>query len=130
VYKIETTTYICLSVPSGRPQITSAQNLSSTSLRVTWRPPHPSTVHGEFLGYRVVYRQHHENNRRTEEDVREVVLDEAEANNIVIKGLNPFTRYFVSVQVVNPEGAGPSATCVVGTDEGGELDQYKNGLKN
>ncbi len=108
-----------LSAPSGRPQITSAQNVSSTSVRVTWLPPPAGTVNGEFLGYRVAYRRHHENNRRTEEDVRETVVDDAEATQHVISGLAPFTRYFVSIQVVNPEGVGPSATCTVSTDEGG-----------
>ena len=64
-------------------------------------------------------RKHHENARRTEEDVREVVLDDAEARRVDLEGLLPFTRYSVSVQVVNPEGVGPTATCTVSTDEGG-----------
>ena len=64
-------------------------------------------------------RKHHENARRTEEDVQEVVLDDAEARRVDLDGLVPFTRYSVSVQVVNPEGVGPTATCTVSTDEGG-----------
>lgn len=66
------------------------------------------------------HRKHHENARRTEEDVREVVLDDAEARRFDLEGLVPFTRYSVSVQVINPEGVGPTATCTVSTDEGGE----------
>ena len=67
------------------------------------------------------HRKHHENARRTEEDVREVVLDDAEARFVDLEGLFPFTRYSVSVQVINPEGVGPTATCTVSTDEGGRF---------
>ncbi len=35
-------------------------------------------------------------------------------------GLLPFTQYLVSIQALNPKGAGPSATVVVMTDEGGQ----------
>ena len=69
-------------------------------------------------------RKHHENARRTEEDVQEVVLDDAEARRVDLDGLVPFTRYSVSVQVVNPEGVGPTATCTVSTDEGGGWVQH------
>lgn len=37
-----------------------------------------------------------------------------------IKNLRPFTQYLVSLQVTNPEGAGPPSTIAVMTDEGGE----------
>ena len=45
-----------LTVPSGKPTITAAHNTSSTSIRLSWRAPHPSTIHGEFLGYRIAFR--------------------------------------------------------------------------
>ena len=53
--------------------------------------------------------------------MREVVVDDAEARRVDLEGLVPFTRYSVSVQVINPEGVGPTATCTVSTDEGGGL---------
>ena len=37
-----------------------------------------------------------------------------------LNGLLPFTQYLVSIQALNPKGAGPSATVVVMTDEGGQ----------
>ena len=76
----------------------------------------------------MAFRKHHENNRRTEEDVREVVVDDAEATEYVIKSLEPFTRYFVSIQVINPEGVGPSASCTVSTDEGGQFQFPLSGV--
>ena len=40
--------------PSGKPTITSAHNTTSSSIYLAWEPPHPSTLHGEFLGYQVL----------------------------------------------------------------------------
>ena len=40
-------------LPSGKPTITSAHNLSSNSIKISWRPPNDSTINGEFLGYQV-----------------------------------------------------------------------------
>ena len=42
--------------PSGKPTITEAANASASALRLAWAPPHPSTLHGEFLGYRLSVR--------------------------------------------------------------------------
>ena len=38
----------------------------------------------------------------------------------VISGLATYTQYLVSLQVINPKGAGPSSTVVVMTNEGGK----------
>ena len=43
-------------VPSGKPTITSAHNTSGSSIYLAWEPPHPATLHGEFLGYTLSYR--------------------------------------------------------------------------
>lgn len=43
-------------MPDGKPTVTMAYNTSSTSIHISWRPPHKSTIHGEFLGYRISYR--------------------------------------------------------------------------
>ena len=45
-----------LTVPDGKPVITTAYNISSTALHITWQPPPRDTIHGEFLGYRIEYR--------------------------------------------------------------------------
>jgi receptor-type tyrosine-protein phosphatase gamma len=44
------------SEPSGKPRVTAAHNTSSTSLYLSWQPPEPNSIHGEFLGYRISYR--------------------------------------------------------------------------
>ncbi|CAD7089966.1 unnamed protein product [Hermetia illucens] len=43
-------------VPIGKPVTTIAHNTSSTSIYISWKPPPPDTILGEFLGYRITYR--------------------------------------------------------------------------
>lgn len=45
-----------ISVPTGKPIITSAHNTSATSIYLAWKAPSPDTIHGEFLGYRIGYK--------------------------------------------------------------------------
>lgn len=106
-------------VPSGKPTITAAQNTSSTSLQLSWRPPDPATLHGEFLGYRVAYKPR---NAAGSDSVREVMIKDPSVVKYTIQKLEIFTQYLVSLQVYNPEGLGPSTTVVVMTDEGSEFN--------
>ena len=50
-----------IAVPDGKPVVTSAHNASSTSIYVTWKPPPKSSIHGEFLGYRLAYKERDDN---------------------------------------------------------------------
>lgn len=36
-------------------------NKTASSLRLEWHPPQKSTIHGEFLGYRLRYRKNMNN---------------------------------------------------------------------
>lgn len=103
-------------VPSGKPRITAAHNTSSTSIQLKWSSPEDSTIHGEFLGYRVAYKP------RTAiggDAVQEIRIKDPLISRYTIQRLEIFTQYLVSLQVYNPEGLGPSTTVVVMTDEGG-----------
>eukprot|EP00090_Calanus_glacialis_P013507 TRINITY_DN22191_c0_g1_i1.p1 TRINITY_DN22191_c0_g1~~TRINITY_DN22191_c0_g1_i1.p1 ORF type:complete len:1215 (-),score=130.86 TRINITY_DN22191_c0_g1_i1:761-4405(-) len=101
-------------VPSGKPTITSAHNTSSDSIYLAWEPPHPSTLHGEFLGYQLSYRS-----RDAEKsNVTKIKIKGPNVSQYTIKNLSVFTQYLVSLEVVNPEGYGPATTVVVMTDEG------------
>ena len=101
-------------VPSGKPTITSAHNTSADSLYLAWEPPHPSTLHGEFLGYQLSYRE-----RDMDKDNSTLVdIKGPGAREFTIKSLCVFTQYLVSLEVRNPEGLGPATTVVVMTDEG------------
>ena len=103
------------SVPSGKPTITAAHNTSSTSIQLSWRAPHPSTLHGEFLGYRIAFKPRNAG----QDQVQEVLIKDPGISKYTIQRLQIFTQYLVSLQVQNPEGLGPSTTVVVMTDEGG-----------
>ena len=105
-----------VSVPSGKPRITAAHNTSSSSIQLKWSPPEDSTIHGEFLGYRIAFKP------RTAvggDAVQEIRIKDPLISRYTIQKLEIFTQYLVSLQVYNPEGLGPSTTVVVMTDEGG-----------
>ena len=100
--------------PSGKPTITSAHNTTSRSLYLSWEPPHTSTLHGEFLGYQLSYRERDLDRQNT----TRLTIKGPTVSEFTIKNLSVFTQYLVSLQVMNPEGVGPATTVVVMTDEG------------
>lgn len=51
---------------------------------------------------------------------REIIVGDPSQTSFVVKGLNTFTPYKFSVQVMNPAGDGPVAEVLAMTDEGGE----------
>ncbi|CAB3361379.1 Hypothetical predicted protein [Cloeon dipterum] len=101
-------------VPDGKPTITTAHNTSATSIHISWRPPTPDSIHGEFLGYRVAYRQRD----RSSQPLKEIFIRDPNVNSFTIQNLDVYSQYLVSLQVFNPEGHGPSTTVLVMTDEG------------
>ncbi len=82
---------------------------------MTWRPPDPSTIHGEFLGYRITYKPRD----GAPDQIKEIRIKDQETEKYAIQRLQIYTEYLVSVQVFNPAGLGPSTTVTVWTDEGG-----------
>jgi hypothetical protein len=48
----------------------TAHNTSSTSVRISWKPPPLDTIHGEFLGYRITYRVRD----KQPEDIKEIYI--------------------------------------------------------
>lgn len=57
-------------MPDGKPTVTMAYNTSSTSIHISWRAPHKSTIHGEFLGYRISYRPR----EKGDDEVKEIYI--------------------------------------------------------
>jgi len=102
-------------VPSGKPTITAAHNLSSNSIKISWRAPNASTINGEFLGYQISWK---DRNSQNPDDINSVSIKDPTETRHIISGLNTYTQYLVSLQVINPKGLGPSSTVVVMTDEG------------
>ncbi|XP_065074561.1 protein sidekick-1-like [Ochlerotatus camptorhynchus] len=101
-------------VPTGKPVTTIAHNTSASSLYISWKPPPPDTILGEFLGYRITYRTRD----RNPDDVQEIYIRDSSVESHEIHNLQTYTQYLVSIQVFNPEGLGPPTTVLVMTDEG------------
>ena len=64
-------------VPRGKPLIVRVQNLSASSVVVSWRPPDNDTIHGEFLGYRLNWRPRDASDARLPEEVEQYVYAKA-----------------------------------------------------
>ncbi|KAI8130856.1 Down syndrome cell adhesion molecule-like protein 1 [Lucilia cuprina] len=92
--------------PTGKPIPTAAHNTSSTSVYISWKPPPPDTILGEFLGYRITYRPRD----RNPNDTKEIYIRDSTIESHEILNLEPYTQYKVTVQVFNPEGLGPETT--------------------
>ncbi|KAK3870989.1 hypothetical protein Pcinc_023822 [Petrolisthes cinctipes] len=104
-------------LPEGKPIFTAAHNASSTSILLHWKPPSQSTVHGEFLGYRITLVPRDIPDPRPDQIVH-ITIKEHTATSHLVQGLRTYTQYLVSLQVFNPEGNGPTSTVAVMTDEG------------
>ncbi|TDG52372.1 hypothetical protein AWZ03_001202 [Drosophila navojoa] len=100
--------------PTGKPIPTTAHNTSSSSVYISWKPPAPDTILGEFLGYRITYRPRD----RSPNDTKEIYIRDNTVESHEIQNLETYTQYKVTVQVFNPEGLGPETTILVMTDEG------------
>ena len=73
----ETIKLIFFTEPSAQPVIVSTSNTSASSVRVDWVRPHQDTIHGEFLGYKLTYRQR--NGTEQEMSPREVFIKNPES---------------------------------------------------
>ncbi|XP_023243545.1 protein sidekick-2-like [Centruroides sculpturatus] len=102
-----------MEVPVGKPVVTNAYGVGSSSIRLHWVPPSQSTIYGEFSGYRITFRF-----RDKPEEKKVIVIRDPIIRDFTINNLATFTRYIISVQVFNPRGEGPSTSVGVKTGEG------------
>ena len=61
-----------------------AHNTSSTSVRISWKPPPTDTIHGEFLGYRITYRARD----KQAEDIKEIYIRDSSVEVCVVINLS------------------------------------------
>ncbi|KAJ8978165.1 hypothetical protein NQ317_004214 [Molorchus minor] len=104
-----------IAAPSGHVTVTNAKNVSAGSVYFSWSAPPNETIFGEFLGYRISYKP-----RTRPEENKEIYVRDPSVTNHILTRLEPWTQYYVTVQVFNPEGLGPNTTVLIMTDEGGE----------
>lgn len=113
--------YVGEAVPTGQPRGVDGAPVSSTEVRLRWKPPQQQQQNGDLLGYKIFYLvtdspQDLEDGRKHEEEI-EVVPASTTAHSLVF--LDKFTEYRVQLLAFNPAGDGPrSAPITVKTLQG------------
>lgn len=113
--------YVGEAVPTGQPRSVDGAPVSSTEVRLRWKPPQQQQQNGDLLGYKIFYLvtdspQELEDGRKHEEEI-EVVPASTTAHSLVF--LDKFTEYRVQILAFNPAGDGPrSAPITVKTLQG------------
>jgi protein sidekick len=101
-------------VPTGEPRNIEAVAISSTEVRLQWRPPKQNMQNGDLLGYKIFYLvtespQPLEVGRKNEEEI-EVVPASYHSHSLVF--LDKFTEYQISILAFNPAGDGPRSQAI------------------
>ncbi|XP_037919149.1 protein sidekick isoform X4 [Hermetia illucens] len=113
--------YVGEAVPTGEPRAVEAAPISSTEVRLRWKPPKLNMQNGDLLGYKIFYLvtdspQELEEGRTHEEEI-EVVPASTTSHSLVF--LDKFTEYKIQILAFNPAGDGPrSAAITVKTLQG------------
>jgi hypothetical protein len=103
--------------PAGAPLNLSVRSLSSTEVIVTWIPPSPELRHGEIQGFNVGYRT----TTMGAFNFTTVMGDGEDGGELLLGGLEKYTRYTIVVQAFNEVGTGPlSETVPIQTMEDGK----------
>ena len=99
-----------LSEPDGAPQRVRGQNISSTSISVSWDEVQAELKNGIITGYNITYQSQTENDN----GFVEAGPNDRQAN---LTGLKEFVKYNISVVAFTVKGDGPPSVTVVSTDQ-------------
>lgn len=91
-------------VPSGPPRKVEVEAVNSTSVKVTWRSPVPNKQHGQIRGYQVHYVKMENGEPKGQPMLKDVML--ADAQDMIISGLQPETSYSLTVTAYTTKGDG------------------------
>ncbi|GAA6228724.1 neural cell adhesion molecule L1-like protein isoform X5 [Lates japonicus] len=107
-------------VPAAAPQDVAVEVINTTLLRVSWTPVPPVTVRGHLGGYNVHWiRKWSLLNPNKILDVRQSLSFPGKRNHAIVPGLEPFSKYTLTVSVFNKKGNGPRSDMVTfNTPEG------------
>ena len=101
--------YVGEAVPTGSPRNVRAVAVSSTEIRVSWKPPNADEQNGDLLGYKIFYHSINVNGRTATEE-REVVAATHTTHSLIF--LDMYTNYAISILAFNPAGEGPRSDIV------------------
>lgn len=90
-----------IAVPTGKPVTTTAHNTSSSSIYISWKPPAPDTILGEFLGYRITYKIRDKHNDTAKEIyIRDSSVEVSTPALLIVihsRFQNPDSRLYITV---------------------------------
>lgn len=109
--------------PSAPPQDIKCSSTSSTTLRVSWRPPPSESQNGALVGYRVHYQVvGPTEGASVDEDFLHEAATSAGEEQVVLQQLEKWTQYRISVSASTVIGPGPeSEPLICRTDEDGTV---------
>ncbi|XP_077388240.1 protein sidekick-2-like [Festucalex cinctus] len=96
--------------PDGPPVDMRLQAFSSTSIRVSWKPPRADLRNGVIRSYNIRYREYDPVGRHFKWWQRQTVLATGPQESLILNGLKPSTQYGVLIQANNNAGIGPAST--------------------
>uniref|UniRef100_A0AAR2JBQ1 protein-tyrosine-phosphatase n=1 Tax=Pygocentrus nattereri TaxID=42514 RepID=A0AAR2JBQ1_PYGNA len=91
-------------VPGAPPRRVEVEVINSTALKVMWRSLLPGRQHGQIRGYQVHYVRVENGEARGLPLIKDVML--ADAQEMVIGGLQPDTTYSITVAAYTTKGDG------------------------
>lgn len=92
--------------PAGPPLHLTARPLSSQELIISWQPPIYELRHGDIQGYNIGYKT--SNSQSNSYNFTSTSGDgEDGSGEMILSGLNKFSRYTVVIQAFNQIGVGP-----------------------
>ena len=107
---------VCSLEPSQPPvELKPVNRISPTKLIVTWKPVPEQFRHGNLTKYNVTYQRVKVGDVKTEEE-EEVKSVEVDANqtHVLLKNLEPYSEYKVSVAAATSEGKDSFAFAIGG----------------
>ncbi|KAJ7416494.1 hypothetical protein WISP_70798 [Willisornis vidua] len=91
-------------VPSGPPRKVEVEAVNSSAVKVSWRSPVPNKQHGQIRGYQVHYVRMENGEPKGQPMLKDIVL--ADAQEMIISGLQPETTYSFTVTAYTTKGDG------------------------
>ncbi|XP_061335489.1 receptor-type tyrosine-protein phosphatase delta isoform X23 [Pezoporus flaviventris] len=92
------------SIPSGPPRKVEVEAVNSTAVKVSWRSPVPNKQHGQIRGYQVHYVRMENGESKGQPMLKDIML--ADAQEMIISGLQPETTYSFTVTAYTTKGDG------------------------
>uniref|UniRef100_A0A670KHT1 protein-tyrosine-phosphatase n=1 Tax=Podarcis muralis TaxID=64176 RepID=A0A670KHT1_PODMU len=103
-------------VPSAPPRKVEVEVLNSTAIQVSWRSPLQNRQHGQIRGYQVHYIRMENGEASGLPQIKDVML--ADAQEMIIAGLQPETAYSITVAAYTMKGDGARSKPKVAVTKG------------